>query len=251
MSQSSIAFDAGPLTLPGVNLIPAPRRTASALRRRLRRWVVFVLIYAAMMGVAHAISIVTLQSDSEDLTVVLDKAGRQVNDLTRSLTSLRPQVVEVNARLAVARTVGEQPDWSVLLALVGSTMDEEMVLTNVRVETAASDASGDASKTADASRTAIASGAATTRPSSGGGDKQGLTVTIQGFARHQPAVAQFVLRLERLGLFDRVSLLNSGRQPLGSAGEVTAFRLECLIGHGGGGGGGGGPSQPQSGGRGR
>lgn len=202
---------------PCVNLVPASRRKAMHLRARLRRWVLIVPCYAALVVAGSLAYVTVMANDREDLGATLDKTGRHVEELTRTLTSLRPQLVEVRTRLAVARIVGQQPDWSELMSLIGRAMDDEMVLSGASVE---ANANGDDAN--NGARQGQVNGS--TRLSG-----TGLVLTLRGFAPSQPSVAQFILRLERLGLFDRVTLLHSARQQI-EAGEVTAFRAECVIG---------------------
>ena len=42
-----------------------------------------------------------------------------------------------------------------------------------------------------------------------------FNLTLVGFAKTQQDVTQFTLRLEKLGLFDQVDLLQSAREPIG------------------------------------
>jgi hypothetical protein len=47
-------------------------------------------------------------------------------------------------------------------------------------------------------------------------------------AQSQLAVTKFVLRLEKVGLFSKVTLLDTSREPFRET-EATSFRLECII----------------------
>jgi hypothetical protein len=51
---------------------------------------------------------------------------------------------------------------------------------------------------------------------------------LSGFGRTQTSVSQFVLRLERIGIFESVRLLNSYRQAFLND-QAIAFSLECRI----------------------
>jgi hypothetical protein len=153
-------------------------------------------------------------SDVDATGAALDKTNRRIDELNRALEGLRPQLAEAQTKLAVARTVGDQPDWSLLLTVISSTLDEEIVLNNARLDTS------------DASTANRQLGAPTSRPSNETDTK--IMVALQGFAKSQAAVTQFVLRLERLGLFDRVEMMNSSRQPFGN-GDATGFRIECEL----------------------
>ena len=71
-----------------------------------------------------------------------------------------------------------------------------------------------------------AGGKATTQPSQITPTK--ISLTINGLGRSQSDVTQFVLRLEKLGLFDRVDLAQCAREPIGTT-EATGFRIECTM----------------------
>jgi Tfp pilus assembly protein PilN len=199
----------------GINLIPLPRLEVMARRRRVHRWLAAAGAYAVILIVGYTMCVASAGSDVDATGAALEKTNRRIDDLNRALESLRPQLAEAQTKLVVARTVGDQPDWSLLLTVISSTLDEEIVLNNARLDM--SDATIAAGRQ---------SGAPTSRPSTDPGAK--FTVGLQGFARSQAAVTQFVLRLERLGLFDRVEMMNSSRQPFGSA-DATGFRIECEL----------------------
>src|SRR3954465_2261943 len=111
-----------------VNLIPGPRRDAK--RRRKHRKVcaaacgAYGLLLAAAGGAAHFVGPGSGESLNERLALAdndIRRYERQVNDSRVELNAARA-TVEAN------RTVAEQPDWSVLLALLGSVKGEDVVL---------------------------------------------------------------------------------------------------------------------------
>lgn len=203
----------------GINLIPQPRLQMMARRTRVHRWLAAAGAYAVILIVGYTMCVASAGSDVDATGAALEKTNRKIDELNRAVESLRPQLTEAQAKLAVARTVGDQPDWSLLLSVISSTLDEEIVLNNARLTT--SDASSSNRQVA-----AAAAAPPTSRPS-GDADAK-FTVALQGFAKSQAAVTQFVLRLERLGLFDRVEMMNSSRQPFGN-GDATGFRIECEL----------------------
>jgi Tfp pilus assembly protein PilN len=211
----------------GINLIPGPRRRAMARRARVRRWLTGSGCYAVLLIIAYAACITSAGNDVDASTAALERTNRQIDDITHSLSTLRPQMVEMQARMSVARNVGDQPDWSHLLAIVSATLDDEIVLNSTRLE--ASDAT--AAATSGARRMAVPA----SQPSVDSDCR--LIASLQGFAKSQAAVTQFVLRLERLGLFERVEMVNSSRQQFGNNSEATAFRIECELRRGRGAGG--------------
>jgi Tfp pilus assembly protein PilN len=202
-----------------INLLPLPRLQAMSRRCRVRRWLAASACYAALLVVGYAMCMASSGSDVDATGAALDKVNRQIDDLNHSLAALRPQLAEMQAKLSVAKMVGDQPNWSLLLAIISSTLDEEIVLSSARLDSAGAGT--------QAQQRQGAAAAPTSRPSGDGDCK--LAVTLQGFAKTQGAMSQFVLRLERLGLFERVEMMNSSRQQFGANGEATGFRVECEL----------------------
>src|SRR5206468_11332801 len=98
------------MSMQGVNLIPAPRRQAIMRRRHVRRWTWSIVAYGVLLLVGCVFCAVAMSADSDDTSASLEKATRQIEDLNRNATSLRPQLSDAQTRLAVARLVGDQPD---------------------------------------------------------------------------------------------------------------------------------------------
>ncbi len=205
------------MSMIGVNLIPQPRRQAASARKRAQRWCWSVAGYAALLlgGYVACAAAITLQSD--DKSAMIEKTARQIDELNNATAALKPQLTEAHTKLSVARTVGDQPDWSLLLVIISATLDDDIVLSSTKLEPITPEVkpaapSKDGKETKDPT---IA------QPSM-------LALSLQGMGRSQAAVTQFVLRLERLGLFERVDLARSGRQTVGNT-EANVFRIECLL----------------------
>jgi hypothetical protein len=99
-------------------------------------------------------------------------------------------------------------------------VDDQIVLTNTKLDVAAAEIQP-AAKPAPKSLT-------TRDPNTAPPQTTMLRLTLQGMGRSPAAVSQFVLRLERLGLFERVDLARSSRQNVGTI-EANVFRIECLL----------------------
>ena len=232
----------------GVNLIPARRLEALACRVRLRRWAIAAGCYATLLATGYAACMTVLAAGaSDDTSAALERATRQIGELTRSATDLRPQLTELQAKLAVARTIGDQPDWSLLLAILARAVNDDIFLTSARLEPAGGDGAMSPSQAQQQQQQQQPSQPDRAGPSSvagrGGANNAsaGMTLSVQGQATSQSAVAQFVLRLEGLGLFEHVGMIQSNRvSKVGSAAagdntETISFRIECrLAGNGGG-----------------
>jgi hypothetical protein len=207
------------MSLRPVNLVPAPRRYASAARKRAYRWCWGVGIYASLLLTAFVACSAVVSGEADDKSPMIEKTTRQIDELTNAANAIRPQLTEAQTRLTVARTVGDQPDWSLLLAILSSTVDDNIVLTNTKLDVAAETQATPKPAARASSKTETASAPA--QPTI-------LKLTLQGMGRSPAAVTQFVLRIERLGLFERVELARSSRQTVGSI-DANVFRVECVL----------------------
>src|SRR4051812_9646430 len=107
-----------------INLIPRPRRHAATARKRIRQWSWGVVAYSMVLLAAYAACAAALTVDGDDHAAMLEKTNRQIEDMTNTNAALKPQLDEAHTKLSVARMVGDQPDWSLLLAIISSTVDD-------------------------------------------------------------------------------------------------------------------------------
>ena len=211
------------MSMTSVNLIPHPRRRAAAARHRARRWCWGVAGYAAVLLGAYASAAAIITAQGDDKSAMLERTMRQIEELNNAAAALKPQLSEAHTRLSVARTVGDQPDWSLLLAVISGTIDDDIVLSSTKLDTLADERSAQIAPVPQAAKRA--SNADANEKSL---EPTMLRVTLQGIGRSQSAVTQFVLRLERLGLFERVDLARSSRQTVGAV-DANVFRIECSL----------------------
>lgn len=194
----------------GVNLVPVERREARRHRRRSRAWIGVCVSYAAAWVAVHVAMQATMASDDRALRGEIDRLAAVVEATNAAIDGLeldrRQAVAQVQANLAV----GRQPDWSILLALLGSTLADEVVLKSVRL-VSRGDADGEAAA----------------------GERPRTSLDFAGLGESQAAVSKFVLRLEQTSLFRSVKLLDTRREPF-LTGHATAFRVECELEDGGG-----------------
>jgi hypothetical protein len=202
-----------------VNLIPTPRRDAK--RRRRHRNVcaaacgAYGLLLAAAVGVAHFVG----PGSGESLAERLAAADTDIHRFERQVTESRAELNAARATVEANRTVAEQPDWSVLLGLLGSVKGEDIVLRSVSVGPAPVPPPPPAERGKPAPPPAVPD----------------TLLEVMGVGQTQLAVSQHVLRLEQTGLFSRVALLDTNREAFVN-GNAIAFRLHCVFGE---------PKQPQ------
>ena len=201
-----------------VNFIPARRLHARGQRRRLRRWSCGCAVYAAALLGAYVLCCALYGGNRSAQAQDLNETKEQVQRTKQAICDTQGELSAAELRLRANNAVGDQPDWSLLLMLLSRSLTEEVVLRQCELGAAAS------SKAPGAWR------AGANRPAEGGGPN---LLSIEGYGRTQPDVSQFVLHLERLGLFDHVKLIKTSRQPF-LTDSAVAFRVECWFGEQGG-----------------
>ena len=199
-----------------VNLIPYARIEARRRRERGRRWVfacvgycsalvLLWLVVNALWGMPDAAT----AQQVEDIKV-------QIEDTRAALDLLHPRLADAQTTLAASRTIGDQPDFSILLSLLANLLDEETVLSDVDI----TPYDPAISSMRDLHRVAATDDNRTARA---------YWLRVEGLGRSQSAVSEYVLRLERCGLFKRVHLLDTHKKPF-LRDDAVAFRVECLLG---------------------
>ncbi|HWE93454.1 MAG TPA: hypothetical protein VG269_05715 [Tepidisphaeraceae bacterium] len=201
-----------------VNLIPAPRRDAKRLRRHMR-WCMAACGACATAVIVAAVGCRVIWGGGEPgLDRQLTIAEEEVRRADASFAAARTELAAANAAAAADRQIAGQPDWSLLLALVADRAGKEVVLKSLAV----GPRPGPAIEVKPIPVPGKGASPAVAAP------PRGLVLTASGLGKSQPAVTQFVLRLERTGLFARVRLLDTSRESF-LADEATAFRLECSL----------------------
>jgi hypothetical protein len=193
----------------GVNLIPAGRLRLRRAVSRLRRWAIAVPITGTLLVCAYFLGAISLGGASGAAATALAQTHEKIDALKARSGKLGRDNREQNAVLRANRAVGEQPDWGLMLSLLASRLGEDAVLSACTVEPVPPDPSV---------KTPVKSEAG--RPSK-------LRLTIKGQSRTQEAASRFVIELERTGVFDRVTLVETKRSepPL----EDISFEVLCAL----------------------
>jgi len=201
------------------NLIPAYRLIARQRRRLLRRWTIAVAAYALSITIAVPAANFSFNEDEtlEGQLIALEGRIAASQDNLRELHAVSE---EARATLKATRMVENQADWSLLLGVVASEMGDDVVLRECTLRTADA-AFGPAS-------TGLSAAAPRTPAPGPSSAADEYVVEVRGYGRTQTAVSHFVLRLERSGLFSKVTLEESRREGFLN-GDAISFRLHCRI----------------------
>ncbi len=193
-----------------VNLVPSARREAQVRSARIRFWFMACAVYGlGWLGVLVLVGATPL-NDDRGLRDELRQVNGLVEESESELAALRSELAQSRAELTTSLTIGKQPDWSALLALLSTTLGDRIVLRNCKLTTLHK------SPSARGSATGVA--------------RESTTIQLQlgGLGLAQQAVSEFVLRLEETSLFRQVKLLDTRREPF-LDGDAIAFHIECLL----------------------
>ena len=102
----------------GVNLLPTGRRDARVVRQCVRNWVIGCTVYGVGIVIFWAMVAHTQNSADDELSRQITTTQQQVSDAKAHLDQLQPRVATARTTLAATRSVGTQPDWSLLLGLL-------------------------------------------------------------------------------------------------------------------------------------
>lgn len=185
-----------------VNLIPLARREARRRRGRVRWWIAACTVYVALMLAGLAVAQRRAPAGADRIQADLAASVAAVQRAHREIAQLQSEVSRLEARTRADRMVIEQPDWSVLLAMLAATLGEEIVLNQVTLEPP------------EAAR--------------GGEGGPAYRLVLSGLGRTQQAVSQFALDLERYGLLDSVVLEETRRERF-LAEQAVGFRIHSTI----------------------
>lgn len=197
-----------------INLLPTHRVQRLARRQHTLAWVVGASIYTAVVVLGAA---GTYAGTGPSRAA----AQKEREEIERSIETGKGEIAQLNQRLADARhrlktsvEVSKHPDWSILLKLLADLRDSRMVLDKVELNKVTIEAPG--AKAAQAKKKPV--------PAS----RQKFVLKLSGIAQSLDTVPPFVLRLEGIGLFSSVKLLESRTGELQGR-PMAMFRIECAL----------------------
>ena len=194
-----------------VNLIPSARLQTRHRRARTRRWAVVCVACVLLLVGVYLICQSRWGGAGRADTRQMARVGEQIQNYNRRIAALEREITRGEAKIEAHRAVRNQPDWSVLLAMLAKSLEDDLVLKECYFATAPQTPS-------------VVAGGEANSP-----NRRPFVLEVSGLGRSQTAVSQFVLRLEKAKLFDRVKLIRTGRQTF-LTGKAIGFQLECSLG---------------------
>ena len=189
------------------NLMPLARQRRAMCSRRLRFWGIGVGLTFVCCAGAYAACIRTASPVVMPPAAAVAAVVHELSRYEAESSRVRSQMAAVDREINAARSLSEQPDLSRLLGVVSRATDEQIVLGRCEMS--------------EAKPAGSSGGSVSTDPGP-------VTLRLEGYGKTQVAVAGFVLRLETTGVFDRVSLVQSRREPVLNT-DSTAFEIVCLM----------------------
>lgn len=195
------------------NLLPSKHVRAQARRRRTLNWIVGAGVYVTVVTIG---AVATYAGSGPSRAA----AQRERQEIERNIEKGKSEIAQLNKQLSDARhrlrtsvEVSKHPDWSILLKVLADLRDPSMLLDRVELSKVTTEA---AAKPAPGKKTS--SPVTSTR----------FVLKLSGLASNLESVPAFVLRLEKIGLFASVKLVESRISDLNGR-SVAMFRVECTL----------------------
>lgn len=201
-----------------VNLIPADRLAKKHRKARLRLWTLVCGAYFICLA-ALVLSGRFFWSGANDLVIEeIKSTAERIERYSSTIKELQEKLAKATAELEASKAISCQPDWSKLLVLLSGELGEEVVLGNCQIVML-----NKGHNVKNNLRELFSS----SDPAALLAERR-YKLALSGYGRTQTAVSQFVLRLERMRIFDSVRLINSYREAFLNN-EAVAFSIECSI----------------------
>lgn len=172
-----------------------PRERARERRRRVRGWTAGGGAAIAVIAVTAGALRASVHDGSPDVRDRLVDAQAEAAEAERAVAQLRGRLLAAETKLAVAREIGEQPDWGVLLDVLAAARTPEIALHTIHLERVPPPAP-------KPSPTAQAAAPAPPPPPAAGSYR----LTVSGHAPDSSSVAAFLKAVEATGLFRSLTL---------------------------------------------
>jgi hypothetical protein len=206
--------------MPCVNLIPEPRRRAARKKRTIRHWTAGCVVYALAMVGAYLFASASFGAGSLPVESELVRTGRTIDQSSARIDHLRSRLENLRMKLSANESVGNQPDWGLMLEVLAEKMGPFVVLRRCDLEPM-----GELDKDGREMKVDVTSLA----PQRASGLEGGYRLILEGVGRDQTAVWEFILGIEKLELFDEVRLVQSQGEVF-NAQRAVGFHLICRLG---------------------
>lgn len=200
------------------NLIPESVLARRRAKRRTRRWILCGALYAVCIGMGMgAIELGELQR-RDDRAAEIAQIEERIALLEQEIKAADHERRALGLAVDAGRVSAERPAWSTLLAVLGALRGDGVVLDSCRLDVghAPTDAKTPNEKVDEADGPLDEA------------RRVGFELELRGAGLTQADVTGFALRLEELGIFERVSLTQMDRGARFGH-SVIQFRLVATL----------------------
>ena len=168
-----------------------------------------------MLLLACAVCRVICGGSNTALANEIDRTSAAIENSTCQITRINAELEEAQLELAGNLSVRRQPDWGVLLAVVGKCLQDDAVLQHCRLVPVDRGEHGSGPAQGSPGETSF-------------GQNEEFVYKITGYAESHAAAAEFVKRLRETALFYQVSLTRTNLHTT-SKGRTVEFELQCAL----------------------
>ena len=109
-----------------ISLIPAYRRDARKRHRRLRRWGATCAGYVAFLVATYAFCTAVWGANGRTLDSQFQHTAGEIAQADQKIIALEKELRHNERLLAANRVLADQPDWSLLLALLSHALQDDV-----------------------------------------------------------------------------------------------------------------------------
>lgn len=199
-----------------VNLLSPAVRFARQRARRIRRWTLILCMAGAGAAIPLAIDFVH-QARAASLERRITPLEKNLADTRKKLSAASQRCEHLSVQLTRADSLRSKRSWAGLLALIAARTPEEVWLSEVQ--------------SIEAERRTQPAAAAAAKPGTGDTENTVMlegpgALRISGFAVDHDWLYEFISRLKNTQVFDRVDMLQAGKERIAQA-EAVRFVLVC------------------------
>ncbi|HXE55665.1 MAG TPA: pilus assembly protein PilM [Tepidisphaeraceae bacterium] len=185
-----------------INLIPQRHREIRLRKRHIRWCAAACAAYTLAAAAAGAAAIYSWGGEDPAVKQQLAHVNQEIQRTEHTLSSTRTRLAATQMVLDADHQIVDRPDWSQLLVLLAREARGQIVLRTCQLHPS---------------------------PARGTDPSIGFVLSTGGIGRTPQDAQEFAVRLQESGMFDRVTLLDTRREPFFDM-PATSFRIECELG---------------------
>lgn len=194
------------------DLTPSVYIKRSRTRVAIHRWMIPIVIAAIVAVVPVMLEHTQAPDPSGKLAEErMLQAQSRLTKSQREITSLTAQLKQRQRELQAEQHLTRRPDWAGVMMLVAGQFDEKLMLTGIQLDDAKE----------NNVRSALGPLARDVKDDS-------VWMILTGVAETNSDVPGLILRLEKLGLFERIVMTGTQRESFAGSAR-TSFTLACRV----------------------